>query len=264
MKSVYRWIANHTGLCRGILFLGLTAFTIFAASLEYVSFLSVYLIDLFIWLLVGHFIAAVPAKLLQEPIELVDQQCDPYPLLQELEQQMARKSNTAQGQLTELNYAMALRTVGQNQKAASTLESINIDRFPSTSPYTKYIYYNNLSDVLFALDRVTEARIWHRKAVQIYNDLPENKMKQQLSETCQISHAEALYYEGDYSQALQKAAWIKCRSKRQLLDTALLAAKCHIALEEPEKAREKLQYVVDNGNSLHIVEESKALLENLS
>lgn len=264
MKSVYRWIANHTGLCRGILFLGLTVFTIFASSFEYVSFLSIYLVDLAIWFFAGRIIASAQGKLLQEPIELVDQQCDPYPLLEELEQQMARNGSNAQGQLTELNYAMALRTVGEDQKAASILENLNIDRFPSTSPFTKYIYYNNLSDVLFALDRVTEARIWHRKGVQIYNDLPESKMKQQLSETCQISLAEALYHEGEYSQALQTAAWIKCRSKRHLLDTALLAAKCHIALEEPEKAREKLQYVVDNGNKLHIVEEAKALLETLS
>lgn len=264
MKSVYRWLADHAALCKGVLFLALTAFTIYAASFEYVSFLSIYLIDLVIWFLVGRFIATAPGKLLQEPIEIVDQQCDPYPLLQEMERQMARKENGAQRQLTELNYAMVLRTVGENHKAAAILEHINIDRFPSTSPYTKFIYYNNLSDVLFALERDVEAKIWHRKAMQIYNDLPENKMKQQLSVTCQISEAEALYHGLDYDKALRKAAWIKCSSKRQLLDTALLAAKCHIALKEPEKAREKLQYIIDQGNKLHIVEEAQALLDTLN
>lgn len=264
MKSVYRWISGHTGLCRGILFLGLTAFTIYAASFEYVSFLSVYLVDLVVWFFAGRFIAMAPAKLLQEPIEIMDQQCDPYPLLEEIERQMGRKDNSAQGQLTELNYAMALRTVGEDQKAAGILESINIDRFPSTSPYSKFVYYNNLSDVLFAVGRNTEAVIWHRKAMQIFDDLPENKMKQQLAETSQISRSEVLYHQGEYEDALRKAAWIKCRSQRQLLDVALLAAKCHMALEEPEKAREKLQYVMDHGNKLHIVEEAKQLLASIS
>lgn len=264
MKSVYRWISDHTGLCKGVLLLGLTALTIYAASFEYVSFLSIYLIDLVIWFFAGRIIAMAPAKLMQEPIEITDQQCDPYPLLEEMERQMARKEKGPQRQLTELNYAMALRMVGEDQRAATILEHINIDRFPSMSPYTKFIYYNNLSDALFALKRNGEANIWHRKAMQIYNDLPENTMKQQLTVACQLSEAEVLYHEENYDDALRKAAWIKCQSKRQLLDTALLAAKCHIALEEPEKAREKLQYVIDQGNRLHIVEEAGALLETLN
>ena len=263
MKYFYRWISEHCGLCKTLLFLLLAAFTIYAARFEYVSFLSIYLIDLGIWFLVGRFIAAAPAKLMREPIEIMDQQCDPQPLLKEMERQMARGERGPQRQLTELNYAGALRVAGQDRKCAEILEQINVDRYPGISPYSKFTYYNNLSDVLFALGRDQEALIWHRKAMQIYNDLPENKLKQQFIQTVQLSEADVFYHTGDPENALRKVAWIKCSSKRQLLDAALLAAKCHIVLEEPEKAREKLQYVIDNGNKLHIVEEAGQLLETL-
>ena len=263
MKSFYRWITNHTGLCRILLILGLGSFAFYAASFEYVSLVGIYLIVLAIWFLAGRVISIAPVKLMEEPTAIFEQECDPYPLLEGMEQQMSRNEVGPQRQLTEMNYALALRQVGQNQKSAQILEQINIDRFPGTSPYTRFIYYNNLADVLYSLGRNQEAHIWHRKSMQIYNDLPENKVKNQFTQTVQLSEAEVLYHEGDYDKSLRKAAWIKCKSKRQLLDAALLAAKCHIALEEPEKAREKLQYVLDNGNKLHIVEEARQLLGTL-
>lgn len=264
MKSVYRWISEHKGLCKAGLFLGLTVFTFYAASFEYVSFLSVYLVDLLIWFIATRFISTASGKLLLEPLEILNQQCDPYPFLEETERQLGHRESGPQQQLNEINYATALRMVGQNQRVVEILEKINIDRYPGTTPYIKFIYYNNLADALFALDRTTEALIWHRKAVQIFDDLPENKVKQQYAPTMQLSQAEAMYYQQDYDKALRKVAWINCQSRRTLLDAALLAAKCHIALEEPEKAREKLRYVADNGNKLHIVEEAKTLLEALN
>ena len=264
MKSFYRWVSDHSGLCRTALFITLLLFTLYASSFEYISFLSIYLIDLAIWFIVGRFIAAAPGKLMEEPTALCDQECDPYPLLKEMEQMLTRRLNGPQQQLAQINYAMALRMVGENYKAAEILEKINIDRHPGFSPYSKFVYYNNLSDALFSLGRDQEALIWYRKSRQIFDDLPEGKFKQQLFATAQLSQAEVLYREGEHIQALRQAAGIKCTTKRQLLDTALLAAKCHISLEEPEKAREKLNYIVEHGNKLHIVEEAKVLLETLN
>lgn len=263
MKSIYRWIANNTGFCRGIMLLGLGAIMFYAATLENVPIMSVYLFVVVIWFFVARFISMASSKLMEEPAAICDQQCDPYPLLDTLKQMLDRKQNPAQQQMTQINYALALRLIGENHQCADILEKINIDRFPGTSPYSKFIYYNNLSDVLFLLGRELEAKIWQKKSMQIYNDLPANKMKQQFDHTVQLAEAEDLYRAGDYDLSLRKAAWIDCRSTRQLLDTALLAAKCHIALEETEKAREKLQYIIDNGNKLHIVEEARQLLETL-
>ena len=263
MKSIYRWIANNTGLCRGFMFLGLGVILFYSATLENVPFTGVYLFVIILWFFMARFISMATSKLMEEPAAICDQQCDPYPLLDTLKQMLDRKQNPAQQQMTEINYALALRLIGETYQCADILEKVNIDRFPGTSPYSKFIYYNNLSDVLFLLGRELEAKIWQKKSMQIYNDLPANKMKQQFDHTVQLAEAEDLYRAGDYELAIRKAAWISCKSKRQLLDTALLAAKCHIALEETDKAREKLQYIADNGNKLHIVEEARQLLETL-
>lgn len=264
MKTIYRFVVEHPGICRACLYLGLFSFTFAAMGNENISFLSVYLADLFVLFLGTRFINAAPGKLFREPLEILDQKCDPYPFLEEAERQMARKDVSPQRQMTEVNYATALRMVGQNQRCAEILESINVDRYVGVSPQFKFMYYNNLSDVLFALGRTMEAQIWHKKAQRIYEDLPEGKLKQPLTHVIQISEAEALYYQRNFDKALRKVAWINCQSQRCLLDAALLAAKCHIELEEPDKAREKLVYVAEHGNKLHIVEEANALLETLA
>ena len=263
MKSFYRWITEHSGLCRGIVLLGLAAFLFYASMLEHVSLLTVYFIGLIFLFIFNRFLSLAAGKVMEEPFALCDQECDPYPLLDALRQMAAKQQNSPQQQSAQINYAQALRLVGENYRCADILTQINIDRYPSTNICTKFIYYTSLADVLFALDRDQEAHIWHRKAMQIYNDLPENKLKHQLDAEVQLSAAQALYRAGDHVTALQKVAWINCKNKRQLLDAAMIASKCHIALEEPEKAREKLQYIIDNGNKLYIVEEARGLQETL-
>ena len=103
MNSVYRWIYEHTGLCRTLLFVGLFAFAFYASTLEYVSFLSIYLLVLAVWFLVGRFIASAPAKLFKEPLEQFYRSCDPYPLIEEAQRQLARKNDDPNRQMVEIN-----------------------------------------------------------------------------------------------------------------------------------------------------------------
>lgn len=264
MKSFYRWVADHTGLCKVLLFLLLAAFTVYAASFEYISFLTVYLIDLLIWFVFGRFLSTVPVKLLQEPLEQLNQHCDPQPLLEETQRQLARKFDGPHRQLLEINRAVALRDMGQTAAAAQILEAINIDKFPGTSPFMKHVYYHNLCDICYLLGRKEEGRIWRRKYMQIYQDLPSVKAKQELTVSIDIMECEILYHEGDYEDALRKINSVQLPHPRRIVDAAMLAAKCHIALEEPDKAREKLNYVVEHGNKLCIAQEANELLETLN
>ncbi len=264
MKSVYRWMFEHTGLCRLLLILGLLTFSFYAASIEYVSFLTVYLIDLAIWFLARRFIESASGKLLREPHEQLDNHCDPYPLLEETQRQLASRFDGPQRQLVEMDYAVTLLETGQYHKAAEILENMNIDKFPVVSPYMKFGYYLNLLAVADFLGHREEARIWHRKCRQIFADLPHGKIKQTLTPSYEIMEAEALYRDGNPKDALKKVAWIKLPNPRIVLDGAMLAAKCHISLEEPEKAREKLQYIIDHGNKLHMVQEAREILETLN
>lgn len=264
MKSVYRFLYEHAGLCRFLLFAVLFAMTVYLAGLSYISFLTIYIVDLVIWFAVGRFIAIAPAKLLEEPLHIMDQRCDPYPFLEECTRQLERSKPGSQQQLTQINQATALRMLGENHRVVQILEELNIDRFPDSTPFVKYVYYNNLSDVLFAQDRDAEAMIWHKKAMQIYRDLPTAQAEKFYGQSMHLSQAQVLLRQGEYEDALKKVTWMKCTTPRHLLNAAMIASRCHIALGEPEKAREKLEYIVKNGNKLHIVREATDLLESLN
>lgn len=264
MKSFYRWIAEHAGLCRTLLFFILAGFTIYACTLPYVNFLTIYLMDLAVWFFVGRLIAISPAKLLQDPQKALEQDCDPYPLLEETGSQLSRKFDGTQRHLLEMDHAVALIEIGEYHKAAQMLENINIDKFPSTSPYLKFAYYLNLSAAEALTGQPEESRIWQRKSRQIFQDLPQTKGKLVLTPSFDMMEAEGLYRDGNPEDALRKVTWIQLPHPKMVVSAAMLAAKCHIALEEPEKAREKLNYVIEHGNKLHIVREAEALLQTLS
>ncbi len=264
MKSVYRFLFEHSGLCRLLLFAVLAAVTVYLVTLAHISFLTIYLVDLMIWFFVGRFISLAPAKLVEEPLRIMDRDCDPYPFLEECSYQLERLKPGPQQQLTLINQATGLRMTGENYRVAEILENLNIDKFPGTTPFVKFVYYNNLSDVLFQLDRDTEAHIWHKKAMQIYGDLPPVQAEKFYGQSMLLSQAHALYHQGEYTDALKKVTWMKCDCPRHLMDAAFLAARCHIALEEPEKAREKLLYVIEHGNKLCYTREAEELLDTLN
>lgn len=263
MKRIYRWIANHSRLSKFIMAFSITLLCYVALDPNTFSFGSRFLIT-FSLLFSGYLsINTMPERLMREPLDILEQQCDPYPFLEEMERQMPLIQDNFQGQLTTINYAMALAQTGQNEKALEVLESINIDRFPTASPFAKFVYCNNLCDVMMRMERFNEADIWYRKARDIYQDLPNNKLKQRFDRTAQMNEIEALYREQEYPTALRKLSRIPCQTQRALMDAALLAARCNLGLAEYDKAREKLQYVIDHGNRLACVDGAKNLLEKL-
>lgn len=263
MKSIYRWLTCHPRLAKFLIAAMITVLCFIVLDPGIFSFWIRYLVVFFLLFYGFLFVNTAPEKLIREPLIIWEQQCDPYPFLEELERQLPLCKENLQGQLTHINYAMILGQTGDYERSLQQMERINIDRFPATSPVVKYIYYNNLCDVLTKLERFEEAEIWYRKAQQIYYDLPNTKVKQKLSYNVQMNEIEALYRGRDYSAALGKLAWLNCETQRSLMDAALLAARCNLALEEYGKAREKLQYVIDHGNRLHCVQIARDLLNTI-
>lgn len=263
MKSIYRWIAAHPRFSKFIIAFIITVLCFILLNPDVFSFFFRFLV-VFISLFYGFlFVNTIPDRLLKEPLEILEHQCDPYPFLEEIERSLPAGKEDPHSQVTRINYAMALSQTGQYEKTLQVLQEINIDRFPATSPFIKFVYYNNLCDTLTRMERFEEAEIWYRKSRQIYEDLPNNKLKQRMDYTVQMNEIEALYREGDYASALRKLSWLSCKTQRSLMNAALLAARCNQKLEEYDKAREKLQYVIDHGNKLFAVEEAKQLLADL-
>lgn len=207
---------------------------------------------------------ASSGKLLMEPLRMLSDQCDPYPLLEETALQLTYGFKGTMLQQLQINHALALRETGQYQRSWELLSSINIDHYNGTLPYVKFVYYCNLCDILTRLGRYPEADVWYQKAIQIYQAMPENKVKHQFREAVEGMAADAWFRRGEYDKALE---YMKVRQPEKLsnrVDQALLCARCFIAMGDKDGARKPLEYVITNGNRLHAATQARFLLGNLS
>lgn len=261
MKSIYRCILAHPKPAKFILALLVTVFCVYVMDAETFSFGFRFLMAFSLLFSCYTFVNSVSDLLLREPLEKLEQGCDPYPLLAEVEIHMKKLPDSFQGQMIQINYALALVQTGSYEKALEVLEAVDMDKYPN--PIAKFIYYNNLCDLMTRLDRYPEADSWYRKSLEILDSMPNNRLKGRLDRTVEMNAIEALYRDQDYVGALRRLARIPCPTPRAVVDAALLAARCNLALEEWDKAKEKLQYVIDNGNRLQCVTEARALLETL-
>ena len=263
MKSIRRWIAVHPKPSKIILVIAITVIGFFALDPNVYSFGIRFFIMFSMLYSAILFVNTTPFKLMRKPTEILEQQCDPYPFLEELEHMVNSLPNNAQGQFFQVHYGIALAFTGQLEKGLEVMQNIPIEQFKG-SAHTKLLYYCNLSDMMFRLNRFEEADALYEKTLEIYRQLPDSRGKKAWEHTLELSAIEALYRSGDYALALRKLSRIPCHTKRYVIGGTMLAARCNIALEEFDKAKEKLQYVIDNGNTLYFVNDAKSLLETLS
>lgn len=263
MNSFARWVARNRTLAK-VLFGTLLCVCYSSLVLLDVPLWIVVPIDLFVVLFVCLWVDASIIKLLQDPLKALDEGCDPYPLLQETAVQMGYGYRGVTDQANRINHALALRCAGQYQQAWEVLTAINIDRYSGTLPATKYVYYNNLEDVLTLMGRYPEAEIWYQKAVQIYQDMPENRMKRQLREAVEGAAASAWFRRGEYAKARECLNALHPQQLRSRVHHALLYAQCCIAEGNPEGARQPLEFVINWGNRLAAVQVAQELMNQLT
>ena len=262
MEGFARWTAKHRTLAK-VLFGTILCVCYSSLILLDVPLWVVAGIDLFVVLFVCLWADASILRLLQKPLQALDESCDPYPLLQETALQMTYGYKGVTEQANLINHAVALRCAGQYQQAWELLSAINIDRYSGTLPATKYVYYNNLDDLLTQMGRYPEAEVWYQKAVQIYQDMPDNKMKRQLQETVEAAAASAWFRRGEFGRAREALNAIHPEKLRNRVEHALLYAKCCLAEGNPESARQPLQFVIDWGNRHCAVQEARNLMSQL-
>lgn len=262
MKSIFRLILAHPRPARFIMAVTVTSFCFFMLDPTVFSFGVRFLITFSLLFSSYTFLNSVSDLLLREPLEKLEQGCDPYPLLQEVEIQMKKVPDNFQGQMIQINYAMALVQTGSYDKALEILESMDMKKYPN--PIAKFIYYNNLCDLMTRLNRYPEADSLYRKSQEMLDSIANRRLRERLDRTVDMNAIEALYRDQDYVGALRRLARIPCPTPRSVVDAALLAARCNLGLEEWDKAKEKLQYVIDNGNRLYCVTEARQLLNNLN
>ncbi len=265
------WIIKN----RKPLFIGIFAvFCIVAALLLGCcgwEIITVFLLAFIFFFIVYLFYFHIVNEILKKGIEACEQHCDPEKFLQVTEELLSYGISGWMGQIVLIDYYDALRWTGQYEKTYELLKAVNIDKEAGTELGTKTVYYYNLADICTQLGKYDEADIWYDKMQQIHADIKNVKIKQMNEHMVICGQAYAYYRKGEYEKAVQTVCDLNATDesgnrkikKCMLIDDSLLLAKCYIELGELEKAKDKLEYVIANGNKLHSVVEAEEILAKI-
>lgn len=263
LKKYYLWGSRHP-----VLF-----FLLFGGILCTLYTLFLYLLDAPTWLIITVNICILISALLHPATcnnkliiitnqDLVED-CDPYPLMEEIDRQLAANKSKQYEQLLLINKYVSWLYAGEYQKVFDTLNAINIDQFAGTPPHQKLSYYNNLNDICTKLGYLEHADAWYQKQLQIYATIKSKALQKMFAYTMDSAKAMALYRKQEYTMAINAFSALPFKNRLQRIETSMFIAKCHLALNQKEEARRALCYITANGNKLALVEEAKTLLEQL-
>ena len=262
MEKLNRFVAKHQTGCRIAVMIIWILWALLMINLEFPMILA------YAFTAVGAFVCSVAIsasadRLLKKPLEILNQQCDPYPMLQESAEQLSYPGNGAVKQVRIINHAMALRQVGQYDQAEITLRSVNIDKHPGLLPIAKVAYYNNLMDLCVLTGKYQEARIWYEKTVQIFTDIKDSKQKKALEKTVATNRAWYCFAGGEYEQALRILEENRPENMLQQIETAMTCARIYLRLGQKEGAVQALRFVEQLGNKLYAVQEARQMLSEM-
>ncbi|MBQ4556562.1 MAG: tetratricopeptide repeat protein [Clostridia bacterium] len=261
MKKIYTAISNNR----------FVSFIILALLLCGIYSCIMLNIDASLWILiVGNMLILLFAyvfpyscttKLLQAVVDELNNNCDPYPLLDETRRQLERVKEGSEQQLLMTNQCAALISIGEYQKGIDLLTSINIDKYSTTPAILKFIYYNNLASCYWHIDDIENAVTLNKKAIAIYNDLPDTKEKHFFTYAVKDCQASVLFSEGKYDEALKLLEEAPIENASARISNTYARAEIYMKKGEIEIARNLLNYVIANGNKLYSVVRAKEMLE---
>ena len=263
MNKLYRWIFNHQQLTKIVLSVFLCGTYSGLLLWFHAPLWLIIVFDLFLLLGTQLAVNNAPLKLIKYTYDPLKNQCDPYPWLHVTKECLSKSKNEPLRQIFLMDHCAALAYIGEYEKAYELSKAINIDKYSSTLPPQKVIYYHNLASYCTELNNFEEADLWHQKAEQLYADITNPKQKESLKNTMQSGKAEACYRKKEYDQALEILENKIPKNKLESVNTAFSAARIYIAQNNVENAKAKLQYVIQNGNKLHSVMEARQLMEQL-
>lgn len=263
MNHIIRWCAKHRTAAKIILIGILCSSYIWLLSIVNAAPGIIFAVVIVLAFFIGTAVESCAQYLVKEPLRILDEQCDPYPFLEETQKLLTYKNSKVTRQALLINYAVALRDTGDYHQTLAVLNGIHIDQFSGTIPPVKIVYYHNLADILTVLNRYDEAEIWYKMALEIFEDMPDNKFKRELSNAMESAKADHCFRIGDYRGAIELVGKATAQNLRKQISHALLLARCHVALDESQAAREELAFVIQHGNKLHDVKEAQMLMDTL-
>ena len=203
-------------------------------------------------------------RIFTKPIAELNNKCDPYPLVEEGEKHLKAYSPLFQKCWIFINYAVALHSVGQCEKALEVMLSINIEdeKLKNVTLY-KCAYYVRLANICTDLDKKTEADFAYSKFLSLMTELKREKEKKMIEKDAISGKAIDALRKGDYPLIIETLESYVCDTLSSKVNIAMLYGVAYHAMGETDKAKEKFEFVIENGNKLHCVTEAREMLANL-
>lgn len=204
------------------------------------------------------------ARLMNPTVLTLHDQCDPYPLLAETEDQLGYVKNRGSRQLLTVNRAAALIELGRFEDALTALEALNIDD-PAPLPIVRYVYYHNAALTAMACGQREKAEVYARKAEHQAPSVKGKQWQAMLDYTAQALYIEMRLADGDYDAARRAL-----EHKTELPHTMARVhheyqwARMELAQGNASAARFHLDFVALYGNKLAVADEARKTLEEIN
>lgn len=206
---------------------------------------------------------SVEAMLLRGPTQMLNMYCDPDEFYNITKELLTYRLSKAKRCIMLINYAVALSDKGEYEQALDILKSLDIYDRIKKAPILGLVYYHNLASMYFSVKNMEQAKKNFQKSIEIYDNLARIKFRQQYAQFSKIDRACVYICDEEYSKAVALLDDKQNYDMRFMVGKSYICAKAYLALGENEKAREKLNFVLVNGNRLHIVKLAKQLLDNM-
>ena len=208
--------------------------------------------------------ASASSALQQAAIKIMEDTCDPYPLLDETTIQLTYIKNTGLRAYLLLNHAAALIETGEPEKAYGVLSNLSqVDLGPL--PQSLLVFYHNLAYAELAVTGdLSRVQVWYEQAVKMVDGIKKPEERVKATAMAQMLYGEWQIARGEYVAALEAVNSVPNNSLRRQVDKAWAYARIAYAQGDIATAIRNLEYVIGYGNRLYVVQQAHALLAEVT
>ena len=215
---------------------------------------------IYVFLVVSMFAAltSITVKTEKRLMSIFAKTCDPAELFDVFEHLYKINSKNI---VYQINHSFVLSISGKSYELKAFLEGIDITKQKNIA--LRFIYYNNLFDAYYTLNMHNEMEQAYLNALKCYNEMKSEKMKKSYENAINALCLDYAIAKGEANKAL---IHIEKISNDDLLQKAIYSfcmAKINLLQNEIEKAKEHLNFVIQNASKISLGQEAKELLEKI-
>lgn len=260
------WIASHEIIATILVSLICCGAYSFFFRNQFKSPLLLIMGNVFVVYLCWRYVSYRKYAIINKAFDALDRNCDPYPLIEEttlLLRSMAHsKDNTQMFIMYQHN---ALSHSGEYDRAYAVLETMQPEKmskkFVESMVILKDYYMFTLCD---KMGRNEEAEQWYQKMEDAYSAARDPLTATRVGRSIENARVINMCRNGEFDEAIEIMDMGKAETNLTEVLRSMRYARIYLGKGDTDRAREKLEYVAENGGKLYYVEKAKELLTQLN